>query len=237
MSRSVRVEIVAVGTELLLGQIANTNAQWIGERLAEIGADVLFHQAVGDNADRIVAVLQVALTRADVVILTGGLGPTEDDITRDAIARVMGVPLVRDQGLERWLRERFAGFAAGPMPVNNLRQADVPRGARIIANERGSAPGLAADLPSDKRIYATPGVPGEMISMMRSTVLPELSAEIGGSVVRSCTLRCVGIGESRVAEILADLFPASSTPSLAYLASAGAVRVRITAKAPAEVPR
>ena len=146
MSRSVRVEIVAVGTELLLGQIANTNAQWIGERLAEIGADVLFHQAVGDNADRIVAVLQVALTRADVVILTGGLGPTEDDITRDAIARVMGVPLVRDQGLERWLRERFAGFAAGPMPVNNLRQADVPRGARIIANERGSAPGLAADL-------------------------------------------------------------------------------------------
>jgi nicotinamide-nucleotide amidase len=231
VSRPVRVEIVAVGTELLLGQIANTNAQWIGERLAEIGADVLFEQTVGDNADRVVDVLQTAASRADVVIVTGGLGPTEDDITRDAVARVMGVPLERDPGLERWLRERFAGFASGPMPANNLRQADVPRGARIIANDRGSAPGLVADLPGGTRVYATPGVPDEMISMVLGTVLPELSAAIGEAVIRSCTLRCVGIGESRVAEILADLFPASSNPSLAYLASSGEVRVRITAKA------
>lgn len=231
MSRSVRVEVVAVGTELLLGQIANTNARWIGEQLSEIGADVLFHQVVGDNLERIVSVLEVAVERADVVIVTGGLGPTEDDITRDAIARIMGVPLERDQALERWLRERFAGFADGPMPENNLRQADVPRGARTIPNDRGSAPGLVADLRGGARIYATPGVPGEMIPMLRSTVLPELRVEIGDAVVRSRTLRCVGIGESRVAEILADLFPASSNPSLAYLASAGEVKVRITAKA------
>lgn len=231
MSRSVRAEIVAVGTELLLGQIADTNAQWIGQRLAEIGADVLFHQVVGDNADRIVAVLRIAASRADVVIVTGGLGPTEDDITREAIARVLGVPLERNPELERWLRDRFAGFAAGAMPVNNLRQADVPRGARIITNDRGSAPGLVADLPGEGRIYATPGVPGEMISMMQGTVLPELRAAVGDAVIRSSVLRCVGIGESRVAEILADLFPASSNPSLAYLASAGEVRVRITAKA------
>lgn len=226
-----RVEVVGVGTELLLGQIANTNARWISERLAEIGADVLFHQVVGDNLDRIVAALELAASRADVVIATGGLGPTEDDITRDAIAKVMGVPLQRVPALERWLRDRFAGFGAGPMPENNLRQADVPRGARTIANELGSAPGLAGELTSGVRIYSLPGVPAEMTAMMRSTVLPELGASIGAAVLRSRTLRCVGIGESRVAEMLADLFPTSSNPSLAYLASAGEVKVRLTAKA------
>ncbi|MGZ8630061.1 MAG: competence/damage-inducible protein A [Actinomycetota bacterium] len=231
MSRPVRVEVVGVGTELLLGQIANTNARWIGERLAEVGADVLYHQVVGDNLDRIVGVLSLAASRVDVVIVTGGLGPTEDDITRDAVASLMGVPLERDPALERWLRERFAGFSDGPMPENNLRQADVPTGARTIENDRGSAPGLIADLESGVRIYAVPGVPSEMMAMMRNAVLPEVAAEIGGAVVRSRTLRCVGIGESRVAEILADLFPASSNPSLAYLASAAEVKVRLTAKA------
>ena len=226
-----RVEVVGVGTELLLGQIANTNAQWIGEQLAEIGADVLFHQVVGDNLDRIVSVIEVASSRADVVLVTGGLGPTEDDITRDAVALVMGTPLERDAALERWLRERFAGFANGAMPENNLRQADVPRGARTIENERGSAPGLVAELASGARLYAMPGVPSEMVAMMHSTVLPEMAASIGAAVLRSRTLRCVGIGESRVAEILADLFSASSNPSLAYLASAGEVKVRLTAKA------
>jgi len=231
MSRSVRVEVVGVGTELLLGQIANTNAQWIGERLAEIGADVLFHQVVGDNLDRIVAVIEIAASRADVVLITGGLGPTEDDITRDSIALALRVPLERDPALERWLRARFAGFADGAMPENNLRQADVPQGARTIDNDRGSAPGLAADLPGGVRLYAMPGVPSEMVAMMRSTVLPELAVCIGAAVVRSRTIRCVGVGESRVAEILADLFEASSNPSLAYLASAGEVKVRVTAKA------
>ncbi|MDH4111131.1 MAG: competence/damage-inducible protein A [Actinomycetota bacterium] len=230
MSGAERVEVVGIGTELLLGQIANTNARWIGERLAEIGADVYYHQVVGDNLDRIVDVLEVAAARTDVVLVTGGLGPTEDDITREAIAAVMGVPLERDASLERWLRERFAGFADGPMPENNLCQADVPRGARTIENPRGSAPGLVANLPHDVRLYAMPGVPSEMIAMMQSTVLPELSASIGAAVVRSRTLRSVGIGESRVAELLADLFPSSSNPSIAYLASAGEVKVRLTAK-------
>jgi nicotinamide-nucleotide amidase len=231
VSRSIRVEVIGVGTELLLGQVANTNARWIGERLAEIGADVLFQQVVGDNLDRIVAALELATSRADVVVVTGGLGPTEDDITRDAIAELMHAPLERDPGLERWLRDRFAGYSAGPMPENNLRQADVPRGARTIDNELGSAPGLVADLVNGVRVYALPGVPSEMISMMQSTVLPEVGASIGTAVVRSRTLRCVGIGESRVAEILADLFPSSANPSLAYLASAGEVKVRLTAKA------
>jgi nicotinamide-nucleotide amidase len=231
VSRSVRVEVVGVGTELLLGQIANTNAAWIGERLAEVGADVLFQQVVGDNLRRIVDTLALAVGRSDVVLVTGGLGPTEDDITRDAIAELIEAPLERDPAIERWLRARFAGFSDGEMPSNNLRQADVPRGARTIDNDRGSAPGLAVELASGVRLYAMPGVPAEMHAMMRGTVLPELGASIGAAVVRSRTLRCAGIGESRVAEILADLFPASANPSLAYLASIGEVKVRVTAKA------
>jgi nicotinamide-nucleotide amidase len=231
VSRTVRAEIVGVGTELLLGQIANTNAQWMGERLSAIGVDVLHHQVVGDNLGRIVEALRLSLARADVVLVTGGLGPTEDDITRDAIAELLGEPMVRRDEIERFLRDRFAGFAAGEMPSNNLRQADVPRGARYIMPEIGSAPGLIAELRGGERLYAMPGVPAEMVEMMERVILPELEQMVGGAIVRSRTLRCVGIGESRVAEILADLFASSTNPSLAYLASAGEVKVRITAKA------
>ncbi len=225
-----RAEIVGVGTELLLGQIANTNARWMSERLAEIGVDVLHHQVVGDNLDRIVRVLELAAERADVVLVTGGLGPTQDDITRDALALAMGVAMVRDPRVETYLYARFAGFGRGEMPRNNLRQADVPEGARIIMPEQGSAPGLIADL-AGALVYAVPGVPAEMIEMMQGTIVPELVAMAGQGVVRSRVLRCVGIGESRVAEIVADLFEASSNPSVAYLASAGEVKVRLTAKA------
>ena len=229
-----RAEIVGVGTELLLGQIANTNARWIGEQLSEIGVDVLYHQAVGDNLDRIVGVLRLAASRADVVIVTGGLGPTQDDITRDALAVCLGVPMERHPEIEAWLRERFAGFGREPMPKNNFRQADVPVGARYIQPIRGSAPGLIGELPGAVRIYAVPGVPLEMVEMMEGTILPELAALSGPAVIRSTTLRCTGIGESRVAEIVADLFEGSTNPSLAYLASNGEVKIRVTAKAATE---
>jgi nicotinamide-nucleotide amidase len=226
----VRAEIVGVGTELLLGQIANTNARWMSERLAEIGVDVLHHQVVGDNLERIVRVLELAASRADVVLVTGGLGPTQDDITRDALAVAMGVDMVRHREIETFLYERFAGFGRGEMPRNNLRQADVPDGARTIMPEQGSAPGLMADLGA-ARVYAVPGVPDEMVEMMEGTILPELVGLAGRGVVRSRVLRCVGIGESRVAEIVADLFEGSTNPSVAYLASPGEVKVRLTAKA------
>jgi len=226
-----RAEIVGVGTELLLGQIANTNARWMGERLSEIGVDVLYHQVVGDNLERIVGVVGLAASRADVVLVTGGLGPTQDDITRDAIAALVDAPMVRRGEIVTYLRERFAGFGRGEMPANNLRQADVPEGARYIMPVRGTAPGLIVEVPGGARIYAVPGVPAEMVEMMEGTILQELAAAAGPAVVRSRTLRCAGIGESRVAEIVADLFEASSNPSLAYLASAGEVKVRITAKA------
>jgi nicotinamide-nucleotide amidase len=223
-----RAEVVAVGTELLLGQIPNTNAQWISQRLAEVGVDVLHHRVVGDNLERIGEALRESLDRADVVIVTGGLGPTGDDLTRDAIAEVLGVPMVRHPEIEHFLRERFAGFGR-EMPENNLRQADVPEGARAIMPTRGTAPGLAATV-NGSRLYAVPGVPSEMREMMEGTILPDLRALSGATIV-SRTIRCTGIGESRVAELLDDLFEASRNPTVAYLASVGEVKVRVTAKA------
>lgn len=224
-----RAEVVAVGTELLLGQIANTNARWIGERLAAIGVDVLHHQTVGDNVPRIAAATRLALSRADAVIVTGGLGPTQDDVTRTAIAEVAGTPLERRPELEELIRERFAR-AGREMPVSNLLQADLPAGGRAIVPERGSAPGIAIDIDGH-RLYALPGVPVEMEEMMEGTVLPELTAAAGAATILSRTIRCAGIAESRVAELLDDLFHASSNPTVAYLAGGGEVRVRLTAKA------
>jgi nicotinamide-nucleotide amidase len=226
----VRAEIVGVGTELLLGQITNTNARWMSERLAEVGVDVLYHSVVGDNPVRIASTLRLAMERVDVVVVTGGLGPTGDDITRDVLAQVLDVPLVRHPELERFLRERFAEFGL-PMPESNLRQADVPEGVRYVRPERGTAPGLIAEGPDHVRVYAMAGVPAEMREFMEGTVLPELSALAGPAVVRSRVIRCTGMGESAVAERLEDLFEASANPSIAYLADIGEVRVRVTAKA------
>lgn len=224
-----RAEIVGVGTEILLGQIANTNAQWITERLAAIGVDVLHHQAVGDNVPRIADAVRLALSRADVVVVTGGLGPTQDDVTREALAAVAGVALERRAELEGPIREKFAR-AGREMPASNLVQADVPAGGRTIAPERGTAPGIALDVKG-RRLYALPGVPAEMREMMEGTVLRELAAVAGPATIVSRTVRCVGIAESRVAELLDDLFRSSSNPTIAYLAGGGEVRVRLSAKA------
>ena len=226
-----RAELVGVGTELLLGQIANTNARWMSERLASIGVDVLHHQVVGDNLERIQEVLELALERSDVVLVTGGLGPTEDDITRDALAALLGVGMRRHAEIEQLLRSKFDRFGGGDMPLSNLRQADVPEGCRYIVPIRGTAPGLIAEFSDGGRIYAMPGVPAEMMEMMENTVLPELAELAGTSALVSRTIRCTGIGESRVAEILRDLFTTLTNPTVAYLASLGEVKVRLTAKA------
>jgi nicotinamide-nucleotide amidase len=225
----VRAEVVAVGTEILLGQIPNSNAQWIGERLAAIGVDVLHNQAVGDNVERIVDGLSLAASRSDVVIVTGGLGPTQDDVTREALAKLGGVELERRPELERAIRDTFAR-AGREMPKSNLVQADVPVGARSIPAERGTAPGIVLELDGT-RVYTLPGVPAEMREMMERTVLPELESLAGPATIVSRTIRCVGIAESRVAEILDDLFHGSTNPTVAYLAGGGEVRVRLTAKA------
>jgi nicotinamide-nucleotide amidase len=227
----VRCEIVGVGTELLLGQIVNTNAAWIGQRLADVGWDCLRHTTVGDNQARIAEVVRGALARADAVIVTGGLGPTQDDITREALAEVAGVPLVRRPELEAWLRERFAQMGIARMAEMNLRQADVPEGARSIDNPRGSAPGLIVEV-GGKPVYAVPGVPREMEGMLERVVLPDLAARAGeGRAIVSRVLRTAGVGESRLAERLTPLWESAGggQVTLAYLASPGEVRVRLTA--------
>jgi nicotinamide-nucleotide amidase len=227
----VRCEIIGVGTELLLGQIVNTNAAWIGQRLADVGWDCLRHTAVGDNERRIAETIREALDRADAVIVTGGLGPTQDDVTREALAAVAGVSLRRQPELEQWLRERFARMGVQRMAEMNLRQADVPEGARVIDNPRGTAPGLIVEVDG-KPTYAVPGVPREMEGMLERVVLPDLAARAGeGRAIVSLTLRTVGVGESRLAERLTPLWEeaGSGEVTLAYLASPGEVRVRLTA--------
>jgi nicotinamide-nucleotide amidase len=228
----VRCEIIGVGTELLLGQIVNTNAAWIGQRLADVGWDCLRHTVVGDNTERIAEAIREALGRADAVILTGGLGPTQDDVTREALAEVAGVALVRRPELEAWLRERFGGMGVQRMAEMNLRQADVPEGARTIDNPRGTAPGLIMEIDG-RPVYAVPGVPREMEGMLEQVVLPDLAARAGeGRAIASRTLRTAGVGESRLAERLTPMWEEVGTGrqvTMAYLASPGEVRVRLTA--------
>ena len=224
-----RAEIIGVGTEILLGQITNSNAQWISKRLAEIGVDVVNHQAVGDNVERIADAFLLALSRADVVIATGGLGPTQDDVTRQGLSEALGTKLERRPEIEEFLRKKFEGYRR-QMPEINLVQADVPEGARYILPDRGTAPGLICTV-DDKVVYVVPGVPAEMREMMEGTVLPELAERTGPSALVSRVIRCTGIAEARVAELLDDLFTGSANPTVAYLASSGEVKVRLTAKA------
>jgi nicotinamide-nucleotide amidase len=219
---------VGVGTELLLGQIANTNARWISERLAELGIDVLHHQAVGDNHARVVEAIVLAAGRVDVVIVTGGLGPTQDDLTRPALAEAAGAVLVRRPEIEAVLRERFR-VRGREMPESNLAQADVPQPGRFIEPERGTAPGLVVRV-GEATVYALPGVPSEMREMMEGIVLPELAAQAGPTSLVSRTLRCYGLAESRISELLDDLYRASANPTVAYLAGGGEVHVRLSAK-------
>ncbi len=235
-----RVEIVAVGTELLLGQIADTNSAWLGEQLAASGVDSHFHQAVGDNHARIVLALRTALARADGVIVCGGLGPTQDDITREAIAEVMNVPLGRDEEIVK----RIAGFFGSrgrEMSANNARQADVPEGASVIEQVQGTAPGLVCPL-GDKVIYAVPGVPHEMAEMFGRGILPDLrrrmaAAGSGESVIVSRVLRTWGSSESALAEALQGRIDVldGGPVTIAFLASGiEGIKVRVTARAATE---
>jgi competence/damage-inducible protein CinA-like protein len=227
-------EVLAVGTELLLGQVVDTNSSWIGEQLALAGIDCVFQAKVGDNHDRILEALQEAVARADAVIVSGGLGPTQDDITRDVIAEVMGVRLHSDAEVEARIRAMF-GSRGRDMPDNNLRQAQVPEGATVMAQQPGTAPGLICPI-DDKVIYAVPGVPYEMQEMVEGTVIPDLRRRAGvPAEIRSRTLRTWGQSESGLAEVLADRIvelDGLGNPTLAFLASGiEGLKVRITAKA------
>ena len=239
-----RIEIVAVGTELLLGQIADTNSQWLGEHLAALGVASHFHQAVGDNHDRIVLALRTALARSDGIIVCGGLGPTHDDITRDAIAEVMNVPLVRDEDVVAKIRTMFSSRGR-EMPESNLRQADVPNGAAIIVQTKGTAPGLICPV-GNKVVYAVPGVPYEMSDMFERAIAPDLQkrmaerGEIEGTIV-SRVIRTWGMSESGLGETLAEYIATqdddaaagtvAGTATVAFLASGiEGIKVRVTVR-------
>lgn len=234
-----RVDVVAIGTELLLGQIVDTNSSWIGEQLAANGFDSLLQMKVGDNLGRVVTVLRRALADADAVIICGGLGPTHDDLTREAIAEVMGVELHLQQDIADRIRTMFAARNRA-MSDNNLRQAMVPQGAEVIAQTRGTAPGLICPMEIDgiqKVLYAVPGVPHEMKEMLERAILPDLHRRGGDpAVIVSRTLRTWGESESglneRLDPIIAEL-EVVGNPTLAFLASGWeGIKVRLTAKAP-----
>ena len=233
-----RVDVVAVGTELLLGQIIDTNSSWIGEQLAAHGFDSLLQIKVGDNLGRVVAVLRNALAEADAVVVCGGLGPTHDDLTRDAIAAVMGVDLELQNDVADRIRDMFATRGRS-MPQNNLRQAMVPVGASVIAQTRGTAPGLICPVlvgGVERVLYAVPGVPHEMKDMIERAILPDLHRRSGDvAVILSRTLRTWGESESGLGERLEpviDELDRVGNPTLAFLASGWeGLKVRLTAKA------
>lgn len=215
----------------MLGQIANTNAQEISRALAGVGVDVHFHTVVGDNPERMLATISTALDRSDAVVITGGLGPTPDDITREAVAAVLGRPLHRDQELAGTIRAVFARLKR-PMPEDNLRQADLPEGAEPIPIE-GTAPGFFVD---DERgmVFALPGVPWEMRAMLEKSVLPKLRERGSDQTLVSREVIVMGLGESRTHEKIADIVDRQSNPTIAYRAGAGVVRLRLSAKAAGE---
>jgi len=235
----VRCDVLAIGTELLLGQIVDTNSSWLGEQLAEAGIDTYDHRKIGDNLARMVDALGDMLEEADAVIVCGGLGPTPDDVTREAIAEVMGVGLERREDLVAVIRGMF-GSRGRDMPENNLRQADIPVGAAAIPNPIGTAPGIMAAFTrgdgSPRVVYAVPGVPYEMQQMVRDHVLPDLLARSGEqSVIRSRSLKTWGTSESGLAEMIAHRVDAQSNPTIAFLARGiEGLYVRMTAKAATE---
>jgi nicotinamide-nucleotide amidase len=233
-----RVDVLAVGTELLLGQIVDTNSAWIGEQLAAVGLDTYDHRKVGDNQARMVGSLRDLLRGADAVIVCGGLGPTQDDVTRDAIAELMGVPLERHDDLVDHIAALFGGRGR-EMAANNLRQADVPVGGDVIPNPIGTAPGLKCEVADPggsgrkKVVYAVPGVPYEMQLMITEHVLPHLLARSGErAVIVSRSLKTWGTSESGLAEMISARVDTQTNPTIAFLARGiEGLYVRLTAKA------
>ena len=225
-----RAEIVSIGSELLLGQIVDTNAAFIARQLAALGIDLFQKTTVGDNLSRVAAALEAALGRAEIVITTGGLGPTEDDVTREAVARATGRelefhPELLDQ-IEAFFRARGL-----PLSPSNRRQAFIPRGAVPLPNPVGTAPCFILE-EGDRTLTVLPGVPREMEYLLRTGVLPHLRSRYGlQAAIVSRLVRVAGLGESRVGELLADLMAKGANPTVGTMAHPGQIDVRIAAKA------
>lgn len=222
------VEIISVGTELLLGNIVNTNTQFLAEKCALLGLSMYRQSVVGDNEERMAETIQAALRRSDIVILTGGLGPTEDDMTKEVCARVMGCDLIEDPHTRKLLQDRFKNSIYDDIPESNWKQAMVPAGAIVLDNGNGTAPGLIIE-KSGKRAILLPGPPDELYPLFTRQVYPYLM-KLQPGAIRSQMIKICGYGESKVEEMLLDLIDKQSNPTLATYAKVGEVHLRVTAK-------
>ncbi|MDR3592242.1 MAG: competence/damage-inducible protein A [Negativicutes bacterium] len=224
------IEIVSTGTELLLGQIVNTNSSYLARKLNELGFDVLFQSTVGDNRDRMAQVLSTALARADIIVTTGGLGPTQGDITKEVTANLLGKTMYLHEPSLKSIKCFFAARQIA-MTGNNQRQAMIPEGAIVLDNDRGTAPGVIIETDNNTVIHL-PGPPVEMEGMFEKSVAPYLRSRFGvQGIIFSKVLRSYGIGESTLEEEIKDLIKSQGNPTIALLARSGEIHVRLTAKA------
>lgn len=229
-----RAEIVSIGDEMTSGQRVDTNSAWLSQRLGELGVPVAFHTTVADNLADNVQAFRLACERADLVIATGGLGPTADDLTRQAVAEMAGVDLVQDDGALAHIRALFAKRKR-EMPPNNLVQALFPRGSRVVPNPHGSAPGIDFELArpgkTPARLFCLPGVPAEMQEMWEGTVAPAIQSMLGRpQVIHHYRVKCFGVGESDLEAMLPDLIRRGRTPSVGITVSKATITLRITAE-------
>lgn len=226
-------EIISIGDELTSGQRLDTNSQWLSQRLGELGIAVRYHTTVADDLEANVGVFRQAAGRAEIVVATGGLGPTADDLTREALAGMLGVELELNQSELDHIRSLFA-HRQREMPERNMVQAMFPAGSRVIANPHGTAPGIDMIVPPPlgrpSRIFALPGVPAEMKEMWQATVAPRLLEQgAGGQVIRHRRLKCFGVGESDLEGMLPDLIRRGRVPSVGITVSEATITLRITA--------
>ena len=225
-------EVLSVGTELLMGQIANTDAQYLSRELSALGINVYYHYTVGDNPGRLREAVKLALSRSDLIITTGGIGPTLDDLTKETIAEVLGMEMVEDPASMQKLRESYER-SGRTMTPNNFRQGMFPKGSTALPNRRGTAPGCAIETGKNT-IIILPGPPSELMDMFTQQVLPYLSAK-SNEVIHSKYLRIFGVGESAAEHRLKDLFENQTNPTIASYAGTGEVVLRLTTKCAAGV--
>ncbi len=223
-----KCEIIAVGTELLLGNIVNTNAQYLSQKLADLGIDVFYHVAVGDNLQRLSDTIRQGLQRSELIITSGGLGPTVDDLTKEGVADALGIKLLPDEASIRKIEGLFKAMGR-PMTENNIKQGYIPEGASVLENDNGTAPGVLIE-KNGRTIIMLPGPPKELYPMFEDRVLPYLRAKVN-STIRSKMLRVIGVGESAAEDMLKEIFNSQTNPTIAPYAKEGEVHLRITAKA------
>lgn len=223
------VELISVGTELLLGNIVNTNTQFLAEKCALLGLTMYHQVTVGDNHDRLAEVIRTALKRSDVIILTGGLGPTEDDLTKEVCAEVMGFPLVEDPHTRERIEEYFKNNIYKVISENNWKQAIIPAGCIVLDNDNGTAPGLILE-KYGKSAILLPGPPNELYPLFMNQVFPYLQ-KLQPEVIRSQMVKICGVGESQVEDKLLDLIDGQTNPTIATYAKTAEVHIRITARA------